>query len=50
MLVANPLAWRREQVVENAARTKDAAEADRSGCLLVDDLKAVANRVEGAMA
>jgi hypothetical protein len=34
----------------NAERTKDAAEAYRSGDLLVYDLKEVADRVEGAMA
>ena len=33
----------------NAERVKD-AEAGRSGDPLVDDLKAVATRVEGAMA
>ena len=37
-------------VVANAERAKDAAEACRSGYLLVYDLKEVANRVEGAMA
>ena len=50
MLVANPLAGRREQVVANAERVKDAAEAYRSGDPLVYDLKEVANRLEGAMA
>jgi hypothetical protein len=34
----------------NAERAKAAAEAYRSGYLLVYDLKEVANRVEGAMA
>ena len=34
----------------NAERVKDAAEADRSGSLLVDDLDEVATSVEGAMA
>ena len=34
----------------NAERAKDAAEAYRSGSLLVYDLKEVTNRVEGAMA
>jgi hypothetical protein len=33
----------------NTERAKDAAEAGRSGYLLVYDLKEVANRVEGAM-
>jgi hypothetical protein len=37
-------------VVANAERAKDAAEAYRSGDLLVYDLNEVANRVEGAMA
>jgi hypothetical protein len=34
----------------NAERVKDAAEAGRSGYLLVHDLKEVATSVEGAMA
>ena len=34
----------------NAERVKDAAEADRSGSLLVGDLDEVATSVEGAMA
>jgi hypothetical protein len=34
----------------NAERAKDAAEAYRSGDLLVYDLKEVTNRVGGAMA
>jgi hypothetical protein len=34
----------------NAERTKDAAEAYRSGDPQVYDVKEVANRVEGAMA
>jgi hypothetical protein len=50
MLVANALAGRRGTVVANAERVKDAAEAYRSGYLLVYDLNEVANRVEGAMA
>jgi hypothetical protein len=50
MLVANALAGRREQVVANAERVKDAAEAYRYGYLLVYDLNEVATRVEGAMA
>ena len=37
-------------VVANAERVKDAAEAYRSGDLLVYDVNEVANRVEGAMA
>ena len=36
-------------VMANAERVKDAAEAGRSGYLLVYDLKEVATSVEGAM-
>lgn len=48
----SPTRWVGEgsTVVANAERAKDAAEAHRSGDPLVDDVKEVANRVEGAMA
>jgi hypothetical protein len=48
----SPTRWLGEgsTVVANAERAKDAAEANRSGYLLVYDLNEVANRVEGAMA
>jgi hypothetical protein len=48
----SPMRWLDEgsTVMANAARTKDAAEAHRSGDPLVDDLKEVTNRLEGAMA
>jgi hypothetical protein len=50
MLVTNALAGRREHGMANAERVKDAAEAYRSGYLLVYDLEEVTDRVEGAMA
>jgi hypothetical protein len=50
MLIANALAGEGSTVVANAERVKDAAEAYRSGYLLVYDLEEVVNRVEGAMA
>ena len=50
MLVATALAGRREHGgMANAERVKDAAEAGRSGYLLVYDVKEVVTSVEGAM-
>jgi hypothetical protein len=48
----SPTRWLGEgsTVMANAERTKDAAEAYRSGDPQVYDVKEVANRVEGAMA
>jgi hypothetical protein len=48
----SPARWLGEgsTVRANAERVKDAAEADRSGSLLADDLDEVATSVEGAMA
>ena len=50
MLVATAPAGRREHGDGEPERVKDAAEAGRSGYLLVYDLKEVATSVEGAMA